>query len=173
MTLEDLGNIGDFVGGIAVILTLIYLAIQIRQNTAQIAQNGKIVKASAHQDYTALVHNFNSRLAADREFAELWLKARDGIGDLDEIDRLRFTTTISSLFRLFENHHHLVEAGLIDPDQFAGYRRIMLGHLSRAGTREAWSLISMMFSNEFQSSVSAMINEQGRNEGMSQPRSIF
>ena len=31
--LDTLGNIGDFVGGIAVVATLIYLAVQIRQNT--------------------------------------------------------------------------------------------------------------------------------------------
>ena len=29
--LEDIGNLGDFVGGIAVIITLIYLATQIPQ----------------------------------------------------------------------------------------------------------------------------------------------
>ena len=33
MTLQDLGSIGDFIGGIAVIITLLYLANQIRQNT--------------------------------------------------------------------------------------------------------------------------------------------
>jgi len=33
MTIQDLGAIGDLVGGIAVVVTLIYLAIQIRQNT--------------------------------------------------------------------------------------------------------------------------------------------
>jgi hypothetical protein len=32
--LEELGNIGDFVGGLAVVVTLVYLALQIRQNTA-------------------------------------------------------------------------------------------------------------------------------------------
>jgi hypothetical protein len=31
--IEDLGNIGDFLGGIAVVVTLIYVATQIRQNT--------------------------------------------------------------------------------------------------------------------------------------------
>jgi len=34
MTIQDLGAIGDLVGGGAVLVTLIYLAIQIRQNTA-------------------------------------------------------------------------------------------------------------------------------------------
>ena len=31
--LEDLGNLGDFLGGIAVIATMFYLALQIRRNT--------------------------------------------------------------------------------------------------------------------------------------------
>ncbi len=34
MTLSDLGNIGESVGVIAVVVTLIYLAVQIRQNSA-------------------------------------------------------------------------------------------------------------------------------------------
>ena len=33
MTLEDLGNLGEFIASIGVLITLIYLAIQIRQNT--------------------------------------------------------------------------------------------------------------------------------------------
>jgi hypothetical protein len=33
MSLEDLGNIGEFVAAAAVIVSLIYLAMQIRQNT--------------------------------------------------------------------------------------------------------------------------------------------
>jgi hypothetical protein len=34
--MEALGNIGDFLGGIGVVITLIYLAGQIRQNTRSI-----------------------------------------------------------------------------------------------------------------------------------------
>ena len=33
MTLEDLGNIGEFIAAIGVIVSLVYLATQIRQNT--------------------------------------------------------------------------------------------------------------------------------------------
>ena len=33
MTIQDLGAIGDLIGGAAVLITLIYLAMQIRQNT--------------------------------------------------------------------------------------------------------------------------------------------
>lgn len=33
MTIQELGAIGELIGGIAVIVTLIYLAVQVRQNT--------------------------------------------------------------------------------------------------------------------------------------------
>lgn len=33
MTIQDMGAIGDLVGGVAVLVTLLYLAIQIKQNT--------------------------------------------------------------------------------------------------------------------------------------------
>ncbi len=33
MTIQDLGAIGDLIGGVAVVVTLVYLAAQIKQNT--------------------------------------------------------------------------------------------------------------------------------------------
>ena len=36
MTIAELGSIGEFVGSIAVLVTLIYLATQIRQNTQSV-----------------------------------------------------------------------------------------------------------------------------------------
>ena len=33
MTIQDLGAVGEFIGGVAVLVTLIYLAVQIKQNT--------------------------------------------------------------------------------------------------------------------------------------------
>ena len=41
MSIQDLGAIGEFVGSVAVLITLIYLAIQVRQNTRHVqAQMG-------------------------------------------------------------------------------------------------------------------------------------
>ena len=37
MTIQDLGALGEFLGSIAVLATLVYLALQTRQNTAAIA----------------------------------------------------------------------------------------------------------------------------------------
>ena len=53
MTLANLANIGEFIGGIAVIVSLIYLALQIRHNT-------KTVRGSTLQQNTDFWGDFES-----------------------------------------------------------------------------------------------------------------
>jgi hypothetical protein len=155
--LEALGNIGDFLGGIAVIATLAYLAIQVRQNTKQMEQSSKVVAASAYQNITDLASRSNVLTATDRDFADLRLRARDGIEDLDDIDRLRMTSVVVNLFRNFENIHHQYEAGLLNTDQYESWDRLIAFHLSHRGTRQIWSQVSAVFSNEYQSKISTML----------------
>lgn len=44
--LEALGSLGDFVGGVAIIVTLIHLAAQIRQNTTSVRAASRLEIAS-------------------------------------------------------------------------------------------------------------------------------
>ena len=62
--LEALGNIGDFVGGIAVILTLIYLAVQIRDNT-------RSTRLAAMQSTMLSAQNIGKLPAQDRDLARV------------------------------------------------------------------------------------------------------
>jgi len=48
MTLQDLGAIGELVGGLAVVLSLVYVAFQVRQNSRQIEQNSRHLEASMY-----------------------------------------------------------------------------------------------------------------------------
>ncbi len=49
MTIQDLGALGEFFGSIAVLATLIYLALQTRQNTTAIAAQLDVARISALQ----------------------------------------------------------------------------------------------------------------------------
>ena len=46
MSIMELGALGEFVGSIAVVITLIYLALQLKQNTSS-------VRANAYQGWVA------------------------------------------------------------------------------------------------------------------------
>ena len=62
MTLSDLANLGEFIGGIAVIVTLIYLAVQLKQNS-------KMARANAVATLLARYESPNAILAGSTEAA--------------------------------------------------------------------------------------------------------
>ena len=55
MILSDLGDLGDFLGGIGVIATLVYLAIQIRRNTFAVRSTSLDSAYAAHMEFQRTV----------------------------------------------------------------------------------------------------------------------
>ncbi len=47
MDLTQLANLGEFIGGVAVLVTLVYLAAQVRQGTRVQQQANELAKADA------------------------------------------------------------------------------------------------------------------------------
>ena len=63
MDLTQLANLGEFIGGLAVLVTLIYLALQVNQNT-------KTVRASTVQSLQESASSFLTSIALDEEVTE-------------------------------------------------------------------------------------------------------
>ena len=108
MNLETLGNIGDFLGGLAVIVSLLYLAIQIRQNT-------KAVRSSSYHQAAEQTWNYCLAVAQDPTLAEI-LARRVAGEPLSVADELRVNFADQALVYGFENMLRLHEEGLIDQD---------------------------------------------------------
>ena len=83
MNLSDVGNMAEAVAAVAVVISLVYLAIQIRQNT-------KAVRASSYQEVANGVTNFNSSLAQNKEMARIYLKGNEDPKQLSPEESLRF-----------------------------------------------------------------------------------
>ena len=49
MSIMELGALGEFVGAIAVVVTLAYLAVQIRQNTRAMEESRRLALAQTYQ----------------------------------------------------------------------------------------------------------------------------
>jgi hypothetical protein len=94
-TIHLLGSLGEFVGAIAVVLTLVYLAIQVRHgsallaaNNAAMGENARLARAAAMDRYSDAVSRWRGRLIENGEVALLWQKALHG-GAMDELSRVR------------------------------------------------------------------------------------
>jgi len=88
-TLESLGNLGDFIGGIGVVATLSYLAIQIRQGSQSQREANVIARSEAVDWGFEQFTGFRRLLASDAEVTRIWLAGCAG-ENLDPTDENRF-----------------------------------------------------------------------------------
>jgi len=114
MTLSELGNLGEAIGGIAVLVSLVYLAIQIRQNTKATRASTLLGLTNAWQDYLLQ--------AIQPSMVDLLQNsARDPEG-MSRSDLLRFFLLTRIIFRRFENDFLQFESGTFDTGSWEGYR---------------------------------------------------
>jgi hypothetical protein len=83
MNWEATGAIGETIGALAVFLTLIYLAMQIRQNT-------NTVQASAVDASVSRVTSVRQSIFENAEVAQIHVKGLADADDLNEESRTRF-----------------------------------------------------------------------------------
>jgi hypothetical protein len=139
MTLQDLGSLGEFIGAIAVVITLVYLALQIRQNTAHLSQNTRTVQLSALEGNVESGNRVRELLILNPELAELYLKGLQGYLQLDRPERLRFGMLVENfLGALQASYVRYVVLG-IDPGQVEGITKQLDSMLVHPGVREWWS----------------------------------
>ncbi len=75
MNWEAVGAIGDFVGGAAVLVTLVYLVVQLRQNTVLLRQNLRASRLDAMDSVDQGGRHIRERLLTNREIAEAYRAA--------------------------------------------------------------------------------------------------
>ena len=105
MSIQDLGSIGELIASIGVIVSLVYLALQVRQNTA----SNKIL---ATQNLVTANIDINRDIAGDRERAELLQKSlHNGLSALTEAEQLQISTHMMALYHQFDLAYHQYNAG--------------------------------------------------------------
>ena len=91
MDLTQLANLGEFVGGVAVLLTLIYLAAQIRQNT-------RSVEAAALDSSANILSAVRQSVYENSEVAHIYHAGMADPDQLSEEERLRFRLLVHNVF---------------------------------------------------------------------------
>ncbi len=137
MTIQDLGALGDMIGGVAVVASLIYLAIQIRQNTHQISQNVEVTRFAAFERNIESASRMRELLMLNPDLIDLFLRGSKDFDALDAGERFRFDLLMRNTMTAFQGAflRHRVFGG--DPLGFEGAGRLVDSILKSPGVR-AW-----------------------------------
>jgi hypothetical protein len=142
MNLNDLANIGQVIGAIAVVISLIYVALQIRQNTNAVRS---ATTQSVHEHFA----NWYHLIAADAELSRI---AADGLRDylsLPENERTRFIAAFMSFLSYSQNAFLKWRQGLLAPSLWLGWEQVMMNLFGAPGGKAFWKERGYMFGDEF------------------------
>lgn len=131
MTLSDLGNLGGFISGIAVAISLVYLAIQIRQGS-------KIARASLRQSL------------AENQFAQITLRATDPViraafrtasvsEELSQDEAAALLNYAAAAIRQWEALYSQYEHGMVAAEDWRTTRQVMLRRFQLPIFRQAFN----------------------------------
>jgi len=138
-----IGAIGEFLGATGVIITLIYLARQVRHNT-------RATRLSTSHSISAAARDWNKPLLNDPELAWTLQVGTEDSTKLGEKEQARFIELCFSFFRMFEDAHYQFQKGALDPDVWAGYAKLYAAYAKAPGFQAYWRKRKETFRPEFQ-----------------------
>jgi hypothetical protein len=152
VTLEDLGNIGEFLGAIGVIASLVYLAIQIRQNT-------KSVRSATYQSSTRDIVQLSDQMSQDPELTRIWFEGLRGFDSMPQADRRRFAAYMMGAYRRYESMLYQTQQGLLEQEWWEGVGNNLEDMTLQPGTQAWWTDARHLFRPEFQQFVDGIIEK--------------
>jgi hypothetical protein len=160
MSLQDLGSLGEFIAAIATLVTLVYLAIQIRQNT-------KSVRASSFHDAISDFAHGIEELNKDPELTRIFYAGLANFEDLSQLERQRFATYFTAVLRRYESILYQTRRGTLEPEALSDMRRHLGYALSQPGSRAWWNQASYLFNEELKEHVESELLETKSPSGRS------
>jgi len=147
--IENLGNIGDFIGGIGVVITLVYLASQIRQNTRSLRLS------SIQQVMGTSVSVLND--AASGPLPAVFAKLETGQRTSDE-EYAQLVLYVYSMLTAQWQLFHQYKNGMIDQEIYDAYMVRMKMLLRTPVSRDVWQKrVKSSFPADFQAIVERQI----------------
>jgi hypothetical protein len=151
MNWEIVAAIGEFIGGFAVLLTIIYLAVQVRQAKQAVRSNIRQQTASQSMALTESVYN--------SEFMPVIFRKIRENEELEPIEIGRFMAYLTGFHRHFEAIYYLAQTGDLPMEVVEGnvYGLGKGGWVDNQYGREHWETSRMSYSHEYREWVDQIV----------------
>lgn len=136
MNWEAVGAISEAIGVIAIFVSLIYVAIQIRQNTQQSSRSVEATQLAAFENNIESSNRLRELLLMNPELLQMVRKGYTGLGNLNALEQAQFGLLIRNIFSSMQATYirHIV-VGHHD-DAVDGSIKTLDGLLENPGIRE-------------------------------------
>jgi hypothetical protein len=146
MTWEASSVLAEWLGVFVVVISLAYVAMQIRQHTTT-------VRAATELETGRQWSDFHSRIAHSDDMADLWDKGLTDAVKLTPGEKRKFIWLVAEYFFLVESLFRQRERGFLGLDSWEQHRGAVAGLLAHPLIQSWWKSGVSPYSPEFRSTI--------------------
>src|SRR5437867_2108556 len=149
MNWDAISAISQLVGSIAVVLSVLYLAVQVHRST-------RVAKLATQDAAATALRDVTKPFMENAELERIWRVGLEDLSALSAEDRARFFHAIYQFLKAFETIHFHYVYGLMDKELWDGWRGLLRHYVAAPGVAHYWKLRPEVFSERFRKFVNAL-----------------
>ncbi len=155
MNWETIGVFAEVVAAVAIVVTLVYLVIELRRNTAA-------TQSATHQQQVDTTVALNTNVSNDPQLATLIARANDDYTSLEPSEQIQLQYLYTSYLNMWHYQYSNKQKKFLDLDVFTVWDKGMSILLNtQIGIRETWAAIAHIYDNDFRNHVETEISRLG------------
>ncbi len=143
------------IANFSVVLGIIFLAVELQQNT-------QAIQAQTRDSLTEKQMTMTAWVGTDLEVAGLYRRGTSlGADELGADERVMFAILVNGILREYENSHYQYERGLFTPEEFEA-RVLRWGrNMRNPGFCDVWQIDRETFAPSFRAEIDRIVAEVG------------
>ena len=154
----------EIIGGVAIVVSLIFVGYEVRQSTKEAALNRSAIETATYQGLMENIAALNEPAIRDPGFADIWGKLRNKEA-LTIQEEIRMSAYAGVTFRHGDMAFFQYQKGVIDEDRLKSALKIVINRINNYPYfREDWDRVKYeRFDNDYADYVDAQLLEQRPN----------
>src|SRR5205823_12177912 len=149
MSWEAINSVSQLVSSVAVVLSVLYLGIQVHRST-------RVAKLATQDAAATALRDVSKPLMENAELERIWRIGLEDLSALSTEDRARFFHAAYQYLKAFETIHFHYVYGLMDRQLWEGWRGLLQHYVAAPGMAHYWRLRPEVFSERFRKFVNAL-----------------
>src|SRR6266436_1088310 len=149
MNWDAISAISQLVGSAAVVLSVLYLAVQVHRST-------RVAKLATQDAAATALREVTKPFMENVEVERIWRIGLENVGALSVEERARFFHAAYQFLKAFETIHFHYVYGLMDKQLWEGWRGLLRHYVAAPGMAQYWNLRPEVFSARFRNFVNSL-----------------
>src|ERR1700751_3830886 len=146
---DAISAISQLVGSLAVVLSVLYLALQVHRST-------RVAKLATQDAAATALRDVTKPLMENADLERIWRVGLENIEALSVEERARFFHAAYQWLKAFETIHFHYIFGLMDRQRWEGWHGLLRHYGAAPGIAHCWKLRPEAFSERFRNFVNSL-----------------